>query len=70
MLLSDKLSRLTWHLAVVYGLAQIEDKDDFLAEFAQLCNKCKGAAVIGGDFNIARKTSKTNLYLTEMEPCL
>jgi hypothetical protein len=38
----------------------VEDKDDFLAEFAKLCNKCTRAAVIGGDLNIIKKTSKKN----------
>jgi mannosylglycoprotein endo-beta-mannosidase len=64
MQLSDKLSRLCWHLIVVYGPAQVDDKENFLAEFAQLCIKCKGAAVIGGDFNIIRKTSEKN------KPCI
>jgi hypothetical protein len=61
MLLKDKISRIEWHLVVVYGPAQIEGKDEFPAEFAQPCDKCKGQSVIGGDFNIIRKTSeKTN----------
>jgi hypothetical protein len=40
MQLSDKISKLCWHLVVVYGPAQVEDKEEFLAKFAQLCNKC------------------------------
>jgi hypothetical protein len=64
MLFKDKISRIEWHLAVVYGPAQIEGKDEFLAEFAQLYDKCKGQAVIGGDFNIIRKTSEKN------KPCV
>jgi mannosylglycoprotein endo-beta-mannosidase len=42
----------------------VEDKEEFLAEFAQLCTKCTGAAVIGGDFNIIRKTTEKN------KPCV
>jgi mannosylglycoprotein endo-beta-mannosidase len=64
MKLSDRMSRLGWNLIVVYGPAQLEDKESFLEEFAQLCNRCKGAAVIGGDFNIIRKTSEKN------KPCI
>jgi hypothetical protein len=64
MKLSDRVSRLCWHLRVVYGPAQLEGKESFLAEFTQLCNRCKGAAVIGGDFNIIRKTSEKN------KPCI
>jgi hypothetical protein len=64
MQLFDKTSRLCWHLVTVYGPAQLEDKDEFLAKFAQLCNKCKGAVVIGGNFNIIRKISEKN------KPCV
>jgi hypothetical protein len=39
MQLSNKISKLCWHLVVVYGPAQVEDKEEFLAKFAQLCNK-------------------------------
>jgi hypothetical protein len=41
MQLFDNTSSLCWHLVVIYGPAQVEDKEDFLAKFAQLCNKCK-----------------------------
>jgi hypothetical protein len=39
MLLKDKNSRIEWHLAVMYGPAQTEEKNEFLAEFAHLCDK-------------------------------
>jgi hypothetical protein len=61
MLLQDRISKMKWHLAVVYGPAQNDEKDSFLVEFAQLCEKCGGSTIIGGDFNIIRKTSKKNL---------
>jgi hypothetical protein len=64
MLLLDKRSKMRWHLVVLYGPAHIEDKDNFLTEFTQLCNKRKGAVVIGGDFNIIRKTNEKN------KPCI
>ena len=38
-----------------YGLAQKDDKDEFLDEFADECTRSKGAVVMGGDFNIIRK---------------
>jgi hypothetical protein len=41
MWLSDKISGLSLHLVVVYGPTQLEDKDDFIAEFAHVCNKRK-----------------------------
>jgi hypothetical protein len=34
MLPLDKQSSIRWHLSVVYGPAQIEDKGNFLIEFA------------------------------------
>jgi hypothetical protein len=49
---------------VVYGLAQPEGKEEFLTKFAQVCNKCKGAPVIGGDFNIIRSVEDKN------KPCI
>lgn len=53
-----------WDLAVVYGPAQVENKEGFLAEFAQLCNKCKEPMILGGDFNIIRKISVKNKPFT------
>jgi hypothetical protein len=49
---------------VVYGPTQPEGKEEFLTEFVQVCHKCKGAAVIGGDFNIIRSVEDNN------KPCI
>jgi hypothetical protein len=51
---------MKWHLGVVYGLAQPEDKEELLKKNVDLCNKCTWASVDGGDFNISRKTNETN----------
>lgn len=51
----DRISLFVWHLTVVYGPAQREDKDDFLLEFAAVSSKIDGPVVMGGDFNIIRK---------------
>ena len=64
MLLLDKYSKMKWHLIVVYGPTQNESKDHFLAVLADICHRCKGAVVIGGDFNIIRKTEEKN------KPCV
>jgi hypothetical protein len=40
---------------VAFRPAQTEGKEEFLTEFAQVYNKCKGAAVIGGYFNTEEK---------------
>jgi hypothetical protein len=39
MLLLDKMSKLKWHLAVVYGPAQNDEKENLLVEFAQVFDK-------------------------------
>lgn len=52
------------HLVVVYGPAQVDDKEFFLTEFAQVCSSLKGLVVIGGNFNILRKTCDKN------KPCV
>ena len=64
MLLRDKNSKLKWHLVVIYGPAQTEKKESFLVELAYICNKCTGACLFGGDFNIIRKTEEKN------KPCV
>lgn len=64
MLIRDKSSGKKCNLDVVYGTAQLEFKEGFLTEFAQLCNKCQEPMIIGGDFNIIRKTSEKN------KPCV
>jgi hypothetical protein len=46
MHLLDKHSKMKWHLVVVYCPAQPEGKEEFITEFAQVCNKCKEPAVI------------------------
>lgn len=60
VLLKEKRFGATWHLVLVYGPAQVEDKENFLTEFARLCNGCQGPVVIGGDFNIIRKITEKN----------
>jgi hypothetical protein len=49
---------------VVYGPAQPEGKEEFLTEFAQVCNKCKGPAIIGGDFNNIRSVEEKYMSYT------
>lgn len=60
----DRKSKCKTNLIVVYGPAQPENKDHFLAEFSQLCYSLSDPSIIGGDFNILRKTSDKN------KPCV
>lgn len=46
--------RFKWNLLIVYGTAQAENKDAFLAELANFCSKNKEPYIIGCDFNSLR----------------
>lgn len=52
MNLWDKQKREKWNLLIVYGTAQVADKDDFLSELALFCSKSKEPCILSGDFNI------------------
>lgn len=54
----DKKLKKTWSFANVYGPAQDELKDSFLAELSSFCFKAKYPMLLGGDFNILRFSSK------------
>jgi hypothetical protein len=64
MLWMDKHSKMIWHFIVVYVLTKAEGKEYFMVEVANLCGRCKGGVVIGGDFNIIMKTIEKN------KPCV
>jgi hypothetical protein len=53
----DKQENKKFSLAVVYGPAQEDTKDQFLTELSQLCVSCKFPFLIEGDFNILRFSS-------------
>jgi hypothetical protein len=48
---------MKWNLIIVYGPAQIEDKD-FLIELGSACSDQELPLLIGGDFNIIRFPSE------------
>jgi exonuclease III len=45
---------------VVYGPAQAEHKESFLAELVNMCSQKKLTLLIGGDYNILRYPSEKN----------
>lgn len=55
----DKKLRVKWNLIVVYGAAQEEGKDSFLAELALFCGRNKEPYIVG-DFNIIRFSHEKN----------
>jgi exonuclease III len=54
--LADKITNFRWNLVIIYGAAQLSEKEIFLREFSILCQKFKGPTLFGGDFNIIRKS--------------
>lgn len=56
----NKKLRTKWNLVTVYGAAQVENKDAFLAELANFCSRNKEPYIIGGDFNIIRFQHEKN----------
>jgi hypothetical protein len=56
----DKRRREKWNFINIYGAAQEEHKDEFLAELADRLNKNKEPVLVGGDFNIIRFSSEKN----------
>jgi hypothetical protein len=56
--LCNKSDCFKWALLVVYGPAQMDKKERFLAELVSLGSHESLPLVRGGDFNILRKPSK------------
>lgn len=50
--LRNKQDDFKWSLFAVYGPAQQQHKENFLAEMAHICSKESLPYLIGGDFNI------------------
>ena len=56
----DKIKKCNWALIVVYGAAQEEHKEEFLAELAAFFHGCLMPYIVGGDFNILRHSGEKN----------
>jgi hypothetical protein len=52
--LCNKVDEFKWALVVVYGPAQDEHKESFLAELVNMCSHESLPLIIGGDYNILR----------------
>lgn len=52
--LCNKSDSFKWALVVVYGPAQEQSKEHFLAELVNMCSNERLPILIGGDFNIIR----------------
>jgi hypothetical protein len=58
--LCNKVDEFKWVLFVVYGPAQDEHKESFLAELVNMCSHESLPLVIGGDYNILRHPLEKN----------
>ena len=56
----DKQLKQKWNFLNIYGAAQLEQKNEFLAELAHFCSKNNQPYLIRGDFNIIRFSSDKN----------
>jgi hypothetical protein len=56
--LKNKDDSFRWVLMAMYGVAQPEDKDRFLAEWVNACSEESLPLMVGGDFNIIRNPSE------------
>jgi hypothetical protein len=58
--LLDLKMDLKWFLVIVYGAAQVCDKEEFLDDLGNVCSKQSLPLLIGGDFNFLRFPSEKN----------
>lgn len=58
--LRNKDDGFSWVVVAVYGAAQDEFKESFLAELVQTCVKESLPLLVNGDFNIIRKPQEKN----------
>ena len=58
--LRNKEDGFQWILVAVYGAAQPAYKDKFLTELVKACSKETLPILIGGDFNIIRRSEEKN----------
>jgi hypothetical protein len=56
--LCNKSHSFKWALVVVYGPAQDDEKEGFLAEMVNMCSHEQLPTMIGGDFNILRSSEE------------
>jgi hypothetical protein len=62
--LCNKVDDYKWALVVVYGPAQDESKERFLAELVNMCSHERLPLLVGGDYNILRNSSEKIMTIT------
>jgi hypothetical protein len=66
-LLCNKVDDFKWALVVVYGPAQGEFKEKFLAELVNMCSHERLPLLVGGDYNILRNSSEKIMITTMLD---
>jgi hypothetical protein len=54
-------------IVVVYGLAQDEHKESFLAELVNMCSLKNLPLIMGGDYNILRHPSEKTMITIKLD---
>jgi hypothetical protein len=65
--LCNKADDFKWALVVVYGPAQAEQKEHFLAELVHMCSHENLPLLMGGDYNILRHPSEKTMIITMID---
>jgi hypothetical protein len=58
--LCNKSDDFKWALLAVYGPAQADHKENFLAELVHMCSHEELPLIMGGDYDILRHPSEKN----------
>jgi hypothetical protein len=65
--LCNKSDSFKWALMVVYGPAQDDNKESFLAELINICSHGQLPLVMGGDYNILRHPSEKTIITIKLD---
>jgi hypothetical protein len=65
--LCSKVDEYKWALVAIYGPAQGEFKESFLAALVNMCSHENLPLVIGGDYNILRHPSEKTMIITKLD---
>jgi mannosylglycoprotein endo-beta-mannosidase len=60
MVLIDRQSGFKWNLVNIYGASNSKGKADFLVELVHVLNVNSFPFMVGGDFNLVRRSSERN----------
>jgi hypothetical protein len=65
--LSNKADEFKWALVLIYGPAQDDRKENFLAELVHMCSHENLPLLMGGDYNILRHSSEKIMIVSMVD---